>query len=112
LTGVPYILSITMTPALQKSQYISGTSSSLEVAKLRLSWLALAASRVRSSSSPRYFSNSFTTNFGLRRRPSAQSFSIRSAATFSKEMSCSMIRVMPGRKIFTAAWRPSGSTAK
>ena len=79
---------------------------------MRLSWLALAASRIRSSSSSRCFSNSAITSRGLRRRPSAHNHSIRSAATFSSATSCAMILVMPGRNILTATSRPSGSTAK
>ncbi len=42
-------------------------------AKLRRSWLALAASRIRSSSSSRCFSNSATTSRGFSRLPSRHS---------------------------------------
>ena len=46
-------------------------------AKLRRSWLPLAASRIRSSSSCRYLSNSPTTSRGRSRLPSADSRSTR-----------------------------------
>ena len=53
LIGTPYMRSITITLGVHSSQNISGTSSSVEPAKLRRSCAALAASRIRSSSSCR-----------------------------------------------------------
>ena len=72
LMGTPRMRSITMTSLRQKSQYTSGTYRSSEPAKLRLSWEALAASRMRSSSSSTVFWYSATISRGRRRRPSRQ----------------------------------------
>jgi hypothetical protein len=71
--GVPCMRSITITLRAHQSQCTSGSISSVESAKLRRSCEQLAASRIRSSSSCRYLSNSATTSRGFRRRPSAQS---------------------------------------
>ena len=65
----------------------AGTASSGESSKLRRSWLAFAASRIRSSSSSRWRANSATTSRGFRRRPSAHRRSIRPAAVSSSATS-------------------------
>ena len=75
--GVPCMRCITITRCAQQSQYTAGTRSSGEPAKLRPSWLAFAASRMRSSSSSRWRANSATTSRGFRRRPSAHQRSTR-----------------------------------
>ena len=61
---MPKMRSIVSTFSRQKSQYISGTYSISEPAKLRLSCAALAASRSKSSSTGSVLSNSATTSIG------------------------------------------------
>ncbi len=104
--GMPCIRSITNTSLLQKSQNTSGTSSSSVSWKLRRSWLALAASIIRSSSSCRYLSNSATTSRGLSRLPSADTRSIQTATSRISARSLSITGSMPGRSTLTATSRP------
>ena len=103
--GVPCMRSITITRCAHKSQYTSGTSSSGEPSKLRRSWLALAASRIRSSSSSRWCANSATTSRGLRRRPSAHHRSTSCAAVSSSARSLAITASTPGRSTLTATSR-------
>ena len=106
--GMPCMRSMTITVAVHRSQYTSGTISSFESAKLRRSCEAFAASRIRSSSSCRYLANSATTSRGFRRLPSDQSFSSRLAKVSSRARSCLMTGSMFGRRILTAtSWPPS-----
>src|SRR6267143_4013656 len=112
LTGVPRILCMVMTVLVQKSQYTSGTASSGESRKLRRSWLACAASRIRSSSSDRCRANSATTSCALRRLPSAQKRSTRPAAASISARSFAITGIIRGRRILTAASVPPGSTAR
>src|SRR5882762_9818868 len=112
LTGVPRILCMVMTVLVQKSQYTSGTASSGESRKLRRSWLACAASRIRSSSSDRCRANSATTSCGLRRLPSAQKRSTSPAAASISARSFAITGIIRGRRILTAASVPPGSTAR
>src|SRR6266571_9121203 len=112
LTGVPRILCIVMTVLVQKSQYTSGTASSGESRKLRRSWLACAASRMRSSSSDKCRANSATTSRGFKRLPSAQKRSTRPAAESMSARSFAITGSIPGRRILTAASVPPGSTAR
>ena len=72
------------------------------VAILRASWVALDASRIKSSSSCRYLSNSSTTSSGLRRRPSALSACSQVAIWRIRAMSLPMTLFMPGRSTLTA----------
>ena len=72
---------------------------------LRRSWAALAASRMRSSSSCRYLSNSATTSRGLRRLPSEDRPSIQPAIMRMSARSFSMVGSMPGRSTLTATSR-------
>ena len=69
---MPWMRSVTSTSGRHQSQYTSGMYRSGEPSKLRLSWAALAASRMRSSSSIRVLSNSATTSRGRKRRTSDQ----------------------------------------
>src|SRR6266581_2677519 len=112
LTGVPCILCMVMTVLVQKSQYTSGTARSGESRKLRRSWLACAASRMRSSSSDKCRANSATTSRGLMRLPSAQKRSTRPAAESMSARSFAITGSIPGRRILTAASVPPGRTAK
>ena len=70
--GTPRMRSMTITSRRQSSQCTSGTCSSGEPSKFRLSWEALPASRIRSSSSRMVFSYSSTTSLGRRRLDSGQ----------------------------------------
>src|SRR5712691_6047441 len=112
LTGVPRILCMVMTVPAHQSQYTSGTTSSGESGKLRRNWLALAASRMRSSSSNRCRANSATTSCGFKRLPSAQKRSTRPAPASSSARSSTITGSIPGRRIFTAASVPPRSTAR
>ena len=69
---------------------------------LRASWVALDASRIKSSSSCRYLSNSSTTSSGLRRRPSSLKACSQVAIWRIKATSLPMIFSMPGRNTLTA----------
>lgn len=99
--------SMTSTVGVQNSQYISGTSSRSSPAKLRRNWLPLAASRIRSSSSCRYLSNSATTSRGFRRLPSAHRRSAHTAMSRSNARSESITGSMFGRSTFTATALPA-----
>ncbi len=76
--------------------------------KLRRNWLAFAASRSKSSSSLRCFSNSPTTSRGFRRRPSFHSRSINPAATLSNAISSTMIRSDPRPQDLHRHFAPAG----
>ena len=89
--------SITMTRGVHQLQYIAGTRNNSEPSKLRRSWLAFAASRIRSSSSSRWRANSATTWRGFSRRPSAHNRSTRPAAVSSSMTSRATARSTPGR---------------
>ena len=80
---------------------------------LRRSWAALAASRVKSSSSCRYLSNSSATSRGRRRLPSANRRSTQPASMWMSARSWSITLSMPGRSTFTATSRvwPSRSVS-
>ncbi len=104
--------SITMTRSEHSSQYTSGTSSSRELAKLRRSWLALAASRIRSSSSSRWRANSATTSRGFKRRPWGDRRSTSAAAVCNSARSLAIASSTAGRSTFTATSRPSFSVAR
>src|SRR5205807_29288 len=98
---------ITITRSEQSSQCTSGTSSSAERSKLRRSWLAFAASRMRLSSSSRWRANSATTSRGLSRRPSGQRRSTNSAAVARSATSLAISSSTRGRSTLTATSRPS-----
>src|SRR4051812_5683293 len=85
---------------------------SAEPVKLRRSWLALAASSIRSSSSSRCRANSATTCFALRRRPSLQSRSMSAAALSRISTSLAISASTPGLRTLTATSRPSVSTPR
>ena len=98
--------SITITSWAQKSQYISGISTSGLLAALRRNWAALPASRIRSSSSCRYLLNSSTTSRGLRRRASAPpTRSIQPAIQRIRLVSFSITGSKSGRNTLTATSR-------
>src|SRR5437763_1332641 len=105
--GTPCMRSITMTRSEHKSQCTSGIASSAELRKLRRSWLALAASVKRFSSSSRCRANSATTSRGLRRRPSGESRSTSDAAVCRSAKSFAISRSTPGRSTLTATSRAS-----
>ena len=111
-TGVPRMRCITITRSEQSSQCTSGTSSSAERSKLRRSWLAFAASRIRLSSSSRWRANSATTSRGLSRRPSGQRRSTNSAPVASSATSLAISSSTRGRSTLTATSRPSCSLAR
>ena len=97
--------SITSTSVVHKSQYISGIMTRPRPSILRRNWAALEASRIRSSSSCRYLSNSATTSRGLRRRPSSDQPSINPAIQRIRPRSWSIASNMPGRKTLIATSR-------
>ena len=112
LMGTPYIRSITITREVQKSHSISGTRIRSRLAMLRRSCAALAASRMRSSSSCRYMSNSATTSRGRSRLPSTLMRSTQRATVCRMARSLSMACSTLGRSTFTATSRPLLSVAK
>ena len=101
----PWMRSITMTCARQKSKCTAGTYRRGEFSQLRRSCEALAASRIRSSSSMMVFSYSRTTSMGLRRRLPSQWRSAIRASSCSTSRSREITLNMSGRSTLTTTSR-------